>query len=97
MNNSPPSLTIQDTSPQSLAIQVLNEVTTYLQDRVGPVAAVLLDAEDEIPGPVAAHHLHEPSARARTTPSLAKQRAGAKGGGGGRREKRTGGSGKRRR
>ena len=73
MNNSPPSLTIQDTSPQSLAIQVLNEVTTYLQDRVWPVAAVLLDAEDEIPGPVAAHRLHEPSARARTTPSLAKQ------------------------
>jgi hypothetical protein len=36
---------------------------TYLKDRVGPVAAVLLDAEDEIHSTVAAHRLHEPPER----------------------------------
>jgi hypothetical protein len=46
-------------------------INRYLKDWVGPVAAVMLDAEDEIPGPVAAHRLHEPPAR--TSPPFAKK------------------------
>jgi hypothetical protein len=61
-----PTLIIQDT----LAIQVrMNGM--YLQYRVGSVAAVSLDTEDEIPSPSAAHRLHKPPAG--TIPSLTKQ------------------------
>nr|CAB3495843.1 unnamed protein product [Digitaria exilis] len=46
-------------------------VDNWEDEWVGPVAAVLLDAEDEIPGPVATHRLHKPPAQ--TNPPIAKK------------------------
>lgn len=45
----------------------------YLQYRVGSIAAVSLNAEDEIPSPSAAHRLHKPPAG--TIPSLSRSRS----------------------
>jgi hypothetical protein len=43
--------------------EFLMDSDTYLKDRVGSVAVVLLDAKDEIPRTVAAHYLHKSSKR----------------------------------
>lgn len=56
---SPKPLKIQE-QPQPVSSGVCY---ADLQDRVGPVAAVALDAEDEIPGPIAARRVDEPPAQ----------------------------------
>ena len=62
---SPTPLKIQE-QPQPVSSGVCY---ADLQDRVGPVAAVALDAEDEIPGPIAARRVDEPPAQEKKKPS----------------------------
>lgn len=92
---SPKPLKIQE-QPQPVSSGVCY---ADLQDRVGPVAAVALDAEDEIPGPIAARRVDEPPAQEKKKPSSGGlpwggEERGRRGGGG---AARTGGGGRRRR
>lgn len=96
---SPTPLKIQE-QPQPVSSGVCY---ADLQDRVGPVAAVALDAEDEIPGPIAARRVDEPPAQEKKKNPRAGgyhgegrrgEGRGRRGGGG---AARTGGGGRRRR